>query len=180
MCRSLVLFSYWLLLSIAFSIPLSAQTLQNNALHAISPIGRGDLKCADVDNDGNVDVVISGINDLGDRFSAVYRNNADGTFTNFGVGLPALSDGGIAMGDINNDGLVDIFTTGVNNTSGKESKLFLNQGGGALGGIRQAAERSPDGARSCPAVGQSKPGRNAPSRDRRCQKHREAVTFRLH
>ena len=67
--------------------------------------------------------------------SALYRNNRDGTFTDIGVaaGCAYSQDGkpqagmGVAVGDYNRDGRMDIFKT---NFAGDTSTLYANNGNG--------------------------------------------------
>ena len=67
--------------------------------------------------------------------SALYRNNRDGTFTDIGVaaGCAYSQDGkpqagmGVAVGDYNRDGRMDIFKT---NFAGDTSTLYANNGSG--------------------------------------------------
>jgi hypothetical protein len=84
----------------------------------------------DFDDDGWVDVYVA--NDSNP--SALYRNNHDGTFTDIAVtaGCAYSQDGkpqagmGVAVGDYNRDGRMDIFKT---NFAGDTSTLYVNAGG---------------------------------------------------
>ena len=86
----------------------------------------------DFDDDGWIDVYVA--NDSNP--SALYRNNRDGTFTDIGVqaGCAYSQDGkpqagmGVAIGDYNRDGRMDIFKT---NFAGDTSTLYANNGAGA-------------------------------------------------
>ena len=83
----------------------------------------------DFDDDGWVDLYVA--NDSNP--SALYRNNRDGTFTDIGVtaGCAYSQDGkpqagmGVAVGDYNRDGRMDIFKT---NFAGDTSTLYANVG----------------------------------------------------
>ena len=91
---------------------------------------KGAVAFSDLDNDGDFDMywTDNGVNQ-------VHRNNGDGTWTGMGAatGIPTSFPGqmeGLAMGDVDNDGDIDIFLTG-----SSTSRLYLNQinnGGGAL------------------------------------------------
>jgi hypothetical protein len=85
----------------------------------------------DFDDDGWVDVYVA--NDSNP--SALYRNNRDGTFSDIAVGSGCAysQDGkpqagmGVAVGDYNRDGRMDLFKT---NFAGDTSTLYANAGGG--------------------------------------------------
>lgn len=86
----------------------------------------------DFDDDGWVDLYVA--NDSNP--SALYRNNHDGTFTDIAVrgGCAYSQDGkpqagmGVAVGDYNRDGRMDIFKT---NFAGDTSTLYANVGNGS-------------------------------------------------
>lgn len=87
------------------------------------------VSTVDFDDDGWVDLYVA--NDSNP--SALYRNNRDGTFTDVGVtaGCAYSQDGkpqagmGVAIGDYNRDGRMDIFKT---NFAGDTSTLYANAG----------------------------------------------------
>ncbi|WP_339339053.1 MULTISPECIES: FG-GAP-like repeat-containing protein, partial [unclassified Croceitalea] len=96
---------------------------------------KGAVAFGDLDNDGDFDLywTENGTNQ-------VHRNNGDGTWTGLGAatGIPTSFSGqmeGLAFGDVDNDGDMDIFLSNGGNGSGNISKLYLNQinnGGGAM------------------------------------------------
>jgi len=81
----------------------------------------------DYDNDGDLDFygAQSGTNKL-------YRNNGDGTFTDVaataGVGAGSLTSRGVAWGDYDNDGDLDLYVAHSNGTN----NLFRNNGDGTF------------------------------------------------
>ena len=80
----------------------------------------------DFDNDGWVDVLVAG------STAQLFLNNRDNTFTEVGG---AFATGGMqsyALGDLNNDGYVDVFggyASGFNNPSNVQDKVWINNGG---------------------------------------------------
>jgi hypothetical protein len=59
---------------------------------------------ADIDNDGSLDIVVA---NTGEKASGYYINNGTGHFDEI-VELGKMSSVGVAVGDFNNDGLMDI------------------------------------------------------------------------
>jgi len=96
---------------------------------------------ADFDNDGDIDIYVAnnGSDDI------LYMNNGDGTFTNIsgaaGISNPGASLG-IAFGDLDNDGWLDIFVV----NSGNANVLYHNNGDGTFSDISASAGiEDPDG-----------------------------------
>ncbi|MEI8204865.1 MAG: FG-GAP-like repeat-containing protein, partial [Bacteroidota bacterium] len=87
--------------------------------------------CADYNNDGWLDLLISGY--TGSGYSAiVYQNNGDGTFSNQ-AGLLGVSSCSASWGDYNNDGLADILLGGVYNSgSAWSTVIYKNNGNGGF------------------------------------------------
>lgn len=84
----------------------------------------------DLDNDGWLDVVIANGVLKDGSVPQIYRNNRDGTFTNVtkaaGLNEPSSHGAiGIALGDYDKDGRLDIFINGLNNAP---NRLYHNDG----------------------------------------------------
>ncbi|MBL8150485.1 MAG: CRTAC1 family protein [Blastocatellia bacterium] len=85
----------------------------------------------DYDNDGDLDIFVS--NDSTGNY--LYRNNGNGSFTDvsYTSGVAVNEEGrqqacmGVAWGDFNNDGLMDLYLT---NFSDDTNTLYQNDGGG--------------------------------------------------
>lgn len=96
---------------------------------------KGAVAFYDFDNDGDFDLywTENGTNQI-------HRNNGDGTWTALGAttGIPTGFPGqmeGLACGDVDNDGDIDIFLANGGSGGSDISKLYLNQinnGGGAM------------------------------------------------
>ena len=88
----------------------------------------------DADGDGRLDILL--LNNAGTKSkstNALYRQKADGTFEDITVGCGLDYAGwcmGVAVGDVNNDGLPDAVITEYGGT-----KLFLNLGGGKFADV---------------------------------------------
>ncbi len=93
----------------------------------------GSVAWGDYDNDGDLDILLSGMADTGGPISKVYRNDGDATFTDIAAGLVALETSSVAWGDYDSDGDLDILLTGEGYTyTGIVSVVYRNDGGGAF------------------------------------------------
>jgi hypothetical protein len=98
--------------------------LMNTGLEVSGTPVQGVMR--DFDNDGWVDVLVAG------NTSQLFLNNRDNTFTEI---ADAFATGGMqsfALGDLNNDGYVDVFggyANGFNNPSSEQDKVWINNGG---------------------------------------------------
>jgi hypothetical protein len=112
-------------------------------------VTRGSAAWGDFNNDGNLDLVLTGTtnNAFGGALSRIYRNNGNGTFTDIGAGLPAVHLSAVAWGDFDNDGRLDLLLTGTTNglASGAITRIYRNNGNGtfsntvSLAGIYQGS-----------------------------------------
>jgi uncharacterized repeat protein (TIGR01451 family) len=87
----------------------------------------------DYDNDGDLDLVLSGTNDGTSRSTLLYRNDGNNTFADSAVTLPGLSDGSVAWGDFENDGDLDLLLAGTSNGSTPVTQVWINQGTAGFG-----------------------------------------------
>ncbi|MCG8414398.1 MAG: VCBS repeat-containing protein [Pseudomonadales bacterium] len=93
------------------------------------PLIDGGVGCAvtDFDNDGDLDLYVA---EYGD--DSLFRNNGDGSFTDVAEAMGVAVHDHIVTGvwgDMNNDGLPDLYTVGyVNGQPGMPDYLFINKG----------------------------------------------------
>jgi len=95
----------------------------------------GGVAVFDYNNDGLLDIFFTNgasipslQKDNPSYFNRLFRNNGDGTFTDVTekAGLAGIGYSmGVAAGDYDNDGYVDLYVTGVN-----RNQLFHNNGDG--------------------------------------------------
>jgi uncharacterized repeat protein (TIGR01451 family) len=92
----------------------------------LTDVMRGSAAWGDYDNDGDLDILLTGEAGSG-RVSKVYRNDGAGAFSDTGAGLTGVRDSSAAWGDVDNDGSLDILLTGVDNTGIRVSKVYRNE-----------------------------------------------------
>jgi hypothetical protein len=66
----------------------------------------------DYDNDGDLDVAISGWQNDSTNVTKIFRNDGNGVFTDIHADLPPVWWGSLAWGDVDNDGKLDLLMTG--------------------------------------------------------------------
>ncbi len=102
----------------------------------------------DLDNDGFPDLLVTGeggMMGIGQTPTKLFHNQGDGTFADISAtaGVPGPeTTGGAAFGDINNDGLLDIFITAIGSLSQQvqhRNALYLNNGDMTFTDISHAA-----------------------------------------
>ncbi|MFN8589265.1 MAG: T9SS type A sorting domain-containing protein [Candidatus Eisenbacteria bacterium] len=94
----------------------------------LTGVSSGDVTAGDMDGDGDVDLVYAGISKLGTRITRIARNDGGGTFTEVDMGMTGLSLPGLAFGDLNRDGRLDLAAAGVSDT-GNVTRVYMNIAG---------------------------------------------------
>ncbi len=89
----------------------------------------GSANFGDIDNDGDVDLLLQGYDPSGIGFTDVYLNNGDGTFLALNAGFDPTFSGDATFVDINNDTYLDVAITGMETVNwGYITKIFKNNG----------------------------------------------------
>ena len=105
----------------------------------LAGVGYASVAWGDYDNDGDLDVVLSGF--TGSAYvSKVYRNDGVGGFTDIAAGLTGVASGSVAWGDYDNDGDLDILLAGAGFSPPDVgvSKVYRNDGHGVFTDIGAA------------------------------------------
>jgi uncharacterized repeat protein (TIGR01451 family) len=90
-------------------------------------VAYGSAAWGDYDNDGDLDIVLTGITESGYNISRIYRNDA-GVFTEVAAGLPGVDWSSVAWGDYDNDGDLDILLAG-SSVGGPMTVIYRNDFG---------------------------------------------------
>ncbi|MDD1474815.1 VCBS repeat-containing protein, partial [Dolichospermum sp. ST_sed4] len=91
-------------------------------------VSAGSVAWGDYDNDGDLDILLTGSNSSYQPVSKIYRNNGNNSFTEqTGITLIGVTGSSVAWGDYDNDGDLDILLTG-SLATGRISKIYSNNG----------------------------------------------------
>ncbi|WP_417600689.1 FG-GAP-like repeat-containing protein [Owenweeksia hongkongensis] len=101
--------------------------LNKNA--GLPPVNQGAMDFADIDGDGDQDVVISG-HSVNKAITEVYLNNGKGYFNVYNQNIEGVSNGALALFDVDNDNDPDLIFTGLSQQSSAVAELYLNDGNG--------------------------------------------------
>ena len=93
----------------------------------------------DYDNDGWLDILLTGRNAGGDYVSKIYRNMGNNSFNEqTSISITGIQNGSVDWGDYNNDGLLDFVMAG-QASSGAVSKIYKNNGDNTFTDLTGAA-----------------------------------------
>ena len=98
---------------------------------ALTGVSSSSVAWGDYDNDGDLDVLLTGVDASPSFVAKVYRND-NGSFEDSGTADDILTGVGmssVAWGDYDNDGDLDILLTGVNDSSGELTQVYRNDNG---------------------------------------------------
>jgi hypothetical protein len=95
---------------------------------SLSPVSKSALAFGDIDNDGDLDLLLTGDIAVYNRISKLYRNTNGNFIEDTGFSLPPILDGAVAFGDYDNDDDLDILITGDAGTE-KIAKVYQNTAG---------------------------------------------------
>ena len=120
------------LVILSFSLLLAYGSLNAQIFNDLAPnlidVQFSATEWGDYDNDGDLDVYISGYND-DYNYSKIYRyDSLNGEFTDINAALVSLGSGAAAWGDYDNDGDLDLVITGRNDNDQPQTKIYENIG----------------------------------------------------
>lgn len=114
------------LLIFLFNHVSSAQMFEKIEL-GIPGLSHGKVNWLDINNDGNLDLFVSGVTDSLSPGTFVYINDGNGNFQSVQTGIPHISNAAISWSDYDGDKDLDLLITGYSsNHSGVISRIFKN------------------------------------------------------
>jgi len=93
----------------------------------LKPVSIANLVTGDPDNDGDVDLVISGYESDAKYYTRFYRNDGLGNFSEEDMGFTNIGDGEGRFFDADGDGDLDFINTGEDDAGIGYTELYLNE-----------------------------------------------------
>ncbi|HPE98425.1 MAG TPA: T9SS type A sorting domain-containing protein [Chitinophagales bacterium] len=94
------------------------------------PVASSAVTFFDMDNDGDQDVVIAGLNDMGIAVTNIYANDGSGVFSSWSADLIGLQLVDLDAGDTDGDGDLDLVFTGTTDPYEAVAGIYENDGSG--------------------------------------------------
>jgi len=86
----------------------------------------------DIDNDGDKDLLITGIGSGNPVKTTLYLNDGSGNFTEAtGTAFVNVNNSAVGFAHVNNDNFIDLYITGASD-GGRSSNLYINNGNGTF------------------------------------------------
>ena len=95
----------------------------------VEGVNNGDLELADLDGDGDLDLLLTGAATDGDPRTLLYRNDHPLDFIDTGAQIQALESSNLALGDVDRDGDLDLALGGLSASGLLYAAMFTNDGG---------------------------------------------------
>jgi len=92
----------------------------------------GAMAFDDIDNDGDKDLLITGIGSGNPVKTTLYLNDGSGNFTEAtGTAFVNVNNSAVGFAHVNNDNFIDLYITGASD-GGRSSNLYINNGNGTF------------------------------------------------
>jgi hypothetical protein len=104
-------------------------TLDNDGNHALPGVNLSDIAFGDYDNDGDLDLALTGCTNVGTHATRIYENDGNGVFSQAAAGFMDVYRSSCSWGDYDNDGDLDVAFCGYTGTS-LHTRLYQNTGSG--------------------------------------------------
>jgi hypothetical protein len=109
-------------------------TLVEDAGQSIMGYANGAIKWVDYDNDGDLDLTVTGQSANGDNKIRFYKNNPVGTLTLDAAysSLPSFVSSDMVWADLDDDGDLDMIITGIYQGTSYKTSVYINNPAGTL------------------------------------------------
>jgi len=117
---------------VCFIVPIKAQPFIEIENHGLPAIMGGAVKWADFDNDGDLDVIITGDGNFFSPYPSamtrIYKNMGNNQFVLATQNFIQLNASYAEVLDFNNDNKLDVIVSGLLNNSTEMARLYMNKG----------------------------------------------------
>ncbi|MEM7575363.1 MAG: T9SS type A sorting domain-containing protein [Bacteroidota bacterium] len=97
--------------------------------NSFEEVSNSAMATEDIDNDGDVDLILTGVNEDGEYVTKLYRQNFNSIFFPLQVSFDGVANGTVDFVDMNYDGKMDVFITGETESGLLISKIYLKGNG---------------------------------------------------
>jgi hypothetical protein len=105
-------------------------TFAENTSAGLANLSSGVAAWGDYDADGDLDLLLTGMDGVPARYAKVYKNNSNGTFASVAdLGTQQGQEAAGGWGDYDADGDLDILLTSYGTIAGYHSTIYRNDGG---------------------------------------------------
>ncbi|MEL6558887.1 MAG: VCBS repeat-containing protein [Bacteroidota bacterium] len=113
---------------------LMAQQFSEQPIPGLPALTNSKAEWSDLDNNGFVDLLVSGQTDIGADYFNVFLNIGDGSFTASSAGISTLANMQFGLADLNHDGFIDLFVSGEDGAGQANTTYYANDGDGSFTG----------------------------------------------
>lgn len=106
-------------------------TFSSNSNGTFQGVINGDIAKLDIDQDNDLDIIISGQAEDGSETTSVYRNNGPSDYLAIATNIEGFSDTSIDVADVNSDGFTDVIICGTQSETAS-TRLYLGDGSGGF------------------------------------------------
>lgn len=103
---------------------------------SVTNITRGAIDAGDYDNDGDLDLILTGRTRQGKPVTQLYRNERNNIFRKVSISIPNLYNGDVKIADFNRDGNQDIAICGKDANEEAHTLVYAGDGKGGFEPVR--------------------------------------------